>query len=99
MFYTGVFTIGACCVMREHNETRIFNDDVLSWFDEKQKQDFILQPDGYVSNIGNAITIHISKELIGTGFETDLKQTFYLNDDNLEIIIEELDENSSILIY
>ena len=99
MFYTGVFTIGTCSVMREHNENRIFNDDVLSWFDEKQKQDFILQPDGYVSNFGNVVTIHISKELIGTGFETELKQTFHLNDDNLEIIIEELDENSSILIY
>ena len=101
MFYTGVFALDSQATFREHDENHVFDDDVLSWFGDKEKQKFVLQPDGYVSNVGNIVTIHIVKELIGTKYENEVKREFELNtnNDNIDIIIEELPDNSSILIY
>jgi hypothetical protein len=94
MFYTGVFAFDSCATMWEHTEEKVFDDDVLSWFDEKAKKDFLLYPDGYVSNVGKIVTIHIDKELINTRAVDEVKRTFKLNDpnDGLTIIVEELNE-------
>ena len=94
MFYTGVFVFDSCATMREHTEEKVFDDDVLSWFDDKEKKDFMLYPDGYVSNVGNIVTIHIDKELINTRAVDEVKRTFRLNnpDNGLTVIVEELTE-------
>ena len=94
MFYTGVFVFDSCATMREHDESNVFDDDVLSWFDDKEKKDFMLYPDGYVSNVGKVVTIHIDKELINTPAVEEVKRTFRLNnpDDGLTVIVEELTE-------
>ena len=92
MFYTGVFVFNSDAVMKLHDKDNVFDDDVLSWFDEKEKKELRLCPDGFVSNAGKIVTIYIDIDLINTGAVDEVKRTFNLNnpDDGLTVVVEEL---------
>ena len=54
MFITGTFSLGGMTTQRIHGAE--FDDDVLSWVDET---DVEFCTDGYISNVGSVVTIHI----------------------------------------
>lgn len=61
MFFTGAFSLNGMTVQKAHSETDNCNDDVISRLDEIGELFFSFM-DGYVTNIGNEVTIHIKPE-------------------------------------
>lgn len=66
LFFTGAFSLDGMTVQRPHficndvdKDTELSDDDVVSWFQESENTLF---KDGYVSNVGTVVTIHISPE-------------------------------------
>ena len=58
MFYTGIFSMNGKALMTRHDSDDDFDDDVLSWIDDRAKK-LIRRRAGYVSNTGTVATIHI----------------------------------------
>ena len=69
MFNTGIFSFKDGCihaVNRFHTKDEPYDDDVMSRFDGQSRALFELTnkgpADGYVSNVGSVVTIHIRPE-------------------------------------
>ena len=63
MFFTGVFNIDHNVCQKIHDKEK-YDDDVVSWFSEKGEEDRLMFSDGYVSNKGEQMTIHIRPEYL-----------------------------------
>ena len=86
MFATGAFTADGLTIQKYHDKEP-FDDDVVSRISETYKASF---PDGYVSNIGSTVTIHIKKELNTADTIEFIKKIFFLNSPDLTVSIEPL---------
>lgn len=62
LFSTGIFTVNGAAAQKFHDTNNNYDDDVVS---EKDVRQLLLNNDidGYVSNIGTEVTIHIKPEL------------------------------------
>ena len=61
MFFTGTFSIDGVCAQKVHESERC-DDDVITWFSKEDEEEKNRHPDGYVSNEGSIVTIHILPE-------------------------------------
>ena len=87
MFATGLFTIdneGYVLTAQKYHDLEPYDDDVVSRISEEDKVNF---NDGYISNAGNTITIHIKVKLNSDKTIYHLKEVFSLNNSELNIII------------
>ena len=83
MFFTGVFDLESCSTAQRPHDKELWDDDVLSTLEDYDKKLF---KDGYVSNAGNVVTIHIGSENLDR--VADVKRWFSLGEGGLEIEIE-----------
>ena len=92
-FITGAFTdiTGAWNTMQRIHNNKTFDDDVVSWLKGEDKEVF---SGGYVSNIGNNVTIHIKQELNDADTIDFIKEIFRLNDPSLTVTVETFNELS-----
>ena len=94
IFYTGHFSIAGDRLPREHREENDYDDEVLPRLSERDKRVTKGIIDGYVTNIGTKITIHIKPEFNTEGNIERIKKDFGLTENNKrvsEIIVEEVD--------
>lgn len=91
MFFTGAFElIGDDCLNTIHkiHDKEKYDDDVTSWILEDGDVDVF--SDGYVSNEGNFITIHVRPEINNDKTIELIKDFFDVEeDDSCEIIVVE----------
>ena len=94
IFYTGHFSIAGDRLPRGHREEDDFDDDVLPRLSERDKRVTKGIIDGYVTNTGTKITIHIKPEFNTEGNIERVKKDFGLTENNKrvsEVIVEEVD--------
>ena len=89
MFMTGLFRITEdgyiFTAQRVHSDCDDINDDVISTILEEDKESY---NDGYVSNDGKVITIHIKKEMSDENTINSIKRVFSLNKEDLTVLVE-----------
>ncbi len=88
MFATGLFKVTGL-TMQKYHDTEPYDDDVLSRVTDKDKNTFT---DGYVSNKGRKVTIHLKKELYNHDTIDYIKRIFYLTGKDLSVFIVPLSE-------
>lgn len=92
MFQTGVFDLNGFSIANTHDENHVFDDDVLSWFFEDKRKPRFKRPDGYVSNVGKIVIIHIPSEYCKRMIIQVIEDMFELNEHDyiITITIKEL---------
>ena len=100
-FYTGVFSVANISVanrcypfFKAHEENDDFDDDVLSWIENENKSIRKNMNDGYVTNVGTEVTIHIKSELNNEHNIELIKKVFGITENNkriTKVIVEETD--------
>ena len=100
-FYTGVFSVANISVanrcypyFKAHEENDDFDDDVLSWIKNENKSIRKNFNDGYVTNVGTEVTIHIKSELNNEHNIELIKKVFGITESNkriTKVIVEETD--------
>lgn len=101
-FYTGVFSVANISVanrcypfFKAHEENDDFDDDVISWIENENKNIRKNMNDGYVTNVGTEITIHIKPQLNNEHNIELIKKVFNITKNNKRvtkvIIVEETD--------
>ena len=83
MFFTGVFDLESCSTAQRPHGKEPWDDDVLSTLEDYDKDLF---RDGFVSNTGNVVTIHIGDA--NHDRIADVRKWFSLDDGGLEVEIE-----------
>ena len=83
MFFTGAFDFELSNTLQSPHDKELWDDDVLSALADDDKALF---KDGYVSNKGNVVTIHIANGNLDR--ISDVMRWFSLNGGGVEIVIE-----------
>ena len=89
MFFTGTFSIEDCFLntaQKLHDEHFPYDDDVISRIAEDENDiimnDFTAK-DGFVSNVGDAVTIHIREKYLNTAVTVEIiKKKYGLSEEN-----------------
>ncbi len=89
MFFTGTFSIEDSFLntaQKQHDEQHPYDDDVISRIAKDEIAlmmcDFTAK-DGFVSNVGNAVTIHIREKYLNTAVTVEIiKKKFGLSEEN-----------------
>ena len=85
MFFTGAFDLDLCSTVQKPHEGDPWDDDVVSTLSD---DDRMLFRDGYVSNVGSVVTIHIGNESMNR--LEDVKKWFSLGDSSISEIKTEI---------
>ena len=79
MFFTGVFKIDGDAVFTNHkiHDEDLYDDDVVSWFSEAEEKEQSMYSDGFVSNKGDQMTIHVRPDYLNEETIESLKGFFF----------------------